>query len=108
MDAAARFDELVEALHDAPGVTPPEAAGRSGFGSTALKVRGRIFAMVVGGALVLKLPRARVEELCGDGRGAPFVNGKGQPMREWVVLTQDRGTRDLGREALAFVGAQAR
>ena len=107
MDAAALFHELTAAVREEPGVTVPDEAGRSGFGSTALKVDGRIFAMLVGGELVLKLPRDRVAALVDGGAGRPFANGKGQPMREWAVLTstQPDAAVALGREALAFVGA---
>jgi len=50
-DAATReaFDELVAEYADVSGVSPPEAHGSSGFGSSALKVDGRIFAMFVRG-----------------------------------------------------------
>ncbi len=105
MDAAALFAELVAALGDAPHVTVPGAPRTSGFGSTALTVDGRIFAMLVGGELVLKLPRDRVAELLSAGQGRPFANGKGQPMREWVVVTTASSPLavSLGREAVAFL-----
>ena len=105
MDAAALFEELADAVRHDPAVTVPAQRGSSGFGSTALKVEGRIFAMLVGGELVLKLPRDRVAALVASEGGRPFANGKGQPMREWVVLAgQQRDTAvPLGREALAFV-----
>jgi hypothetical protein len=77
-----------------------------GFGSSGqLKVQGRIFAMLVRGALVLKLPRARVDELVESGEGAHFDAGKGKPMREWFVLspTSTRRWLPLAEEALDFV-----
>ena len=105
MDADALFDEAKAAVREEPHVTAPAEPGTSGFGSTALKVDGRIFAMLVGGELVLKLPRDRVDELVGSGEGRPFRNGKGQPMREWAALTttQPDTAVALAREALAFV-----
>ena len=106
MDTRDRFGALVEVLGSRPGVLPPEES-RSGraFGSTALTVEGRIFAMAVGGALVLKLPKERVDALVAGGAGEPFVGGNGRPMREWVALAQGPGTEDveLAEEALAFV-----
>jgi hypothetical protein len=100
-----RFAALVEALATRPGVGPPGAGARRGFGSAALTVDGSIFAMVVGGALVLKLPRHRVEGLVTAGTGLPFTAANGTPMREWVAL--DHGTPEsdlaLAEEALAFV-----
>jgi hypothetical protein len=85
-------------------VTPPGSAGR--FGSRALKVRGSIFAMVVGGHLVVKRPATGFAELIADGRRGPFDAGKGRPMKEWLtVLVDDPSTwRGLAEEALEFVG----
>ena len=106
VDARSRFDALVEALGSRPGVRPPdEGRGSRAFGSTALTVEGRIFAMAVGGDLVLKLPEDRVAALVAGGAGEPFVGGNGRPMREWVALADGPGTRDaeLAEEALAFV-----
>ena len=105
MDAAALFEQVVAEVQEDPRVALPAAPGASGFGSTALTVDGRIFAMLVGGELVLKLPGERVAALIAGGEGQPFRNGKGQPMREWVVVPAgepDSAVR-LGREALAFV-----
>jgi hypothetical protein len=105
MDPAERFAVLVEALSTRPGVGPPSSSGRRGFGSTALTVDGSIFAMVVGGGLVLKLPRHRVEGLVTAGTGLPFTAANGSPMREWVAL--DHGTPEsdlaLAEEAMEFV-----
>ena len=47
MQPGQRFTELVDAFADAPGVSPPGRDGGRGFGSSALKVDGRIFAMLV-------------------------------------------------------------
>ncbi len=81
-----------------------EPGGR-GFGSNALKINNRIFAMLAGGRLVVKLPRARVAELIETGHGEPFDSGKGTPMKEWITLTGDEAQcRALVVEAQAFVG----
>ena len=104
MDAAALFTELCDEYRGVTGVTGPDG-GRGAFGSEALKVNGKIFAMVVGGRLVVKLPRARVLELTETGRGEPFDSGRGTPMKEWVALTTDEAeARALVTEAQAFVG----
>jgi hypothetical protein len=102
------FKAIVDALGDLPGVTPPQAPAASSrsFGSDALRVHGRIFAMVSGGRLVLKVPARRVAELIQAGDGYPFDAGKGRPMKEWVAIDADRGDRwlALATEALGFVG----
>ena len=104
MDAAARFAALVDAFAGTPGVQLPGEAGGRRFGADALKVDGSIFAMLVKGALVLKLPATRVAALVGDGDGTPFDSGRGAPMREWVAVTAPARDLALAREALEFVG----
>jgi hypothetical protein len=99
----ARFAKLVRAFADDPGVAV--GGGRRGFGSGTLQVRGRIFAMVSHGRLVLKLPRERVAGLIAAGAGGPFDAGKGKPLAEWLALgdADDVIWRDLAREAALFV-----
>ena len=101
-----RFAELVDELVGVPGVTPP--AGGSGFGRSAIKVNGKIFAMFVRGQLVLKLPGDRVDELIATGHGSSFDANKGKPMREWLALnaTSDLAWLPLAREALSFASGK--
>jgi hypothetical protein len=101
--AAQLFATLCEEFAGTSGVTVP-GSGRSGFGTSALKINNSIFAMLVGDRLVVKLPRTRVTELIESGAGEPFDAGKGKPMKEWVGLLGDEGTcRQLVAEALSFV-----
>ena len=103
VDHSELFEALCAEYAGVTGVSVPD--GGQGFGSRALKVNNRIFAMLVDGRLVVKLPRARVAELIETGRGQPFDGGKGTPMKEWVALTGDEAEcRALVVEAQAFVG----
>src|SRR6476659_1962544 len=56
--------------------------------SFGLKVNGKIFAMMVRGKLVVKLPKARVDGLVQSGAGAYFDPRRdGRLMKEWIVLS---------------------
>jgi hypothetical protein len=80
--------------------------GGKGFGSNALEVDGRIFAMLSShGELVLKLPATRVSELVREARGVHFTAGRKRPMREWLVVTSGSPTSavELAREACRYV-----
>jgi len=102
-----RYAAIVEVLRDDTGVTfgsPPE----TGFGASALKIDDRIFAMLVQGRFVLKLPRQRVDALVASGDGKRFESGQGRPMKEWVVIdpVSELEWLALAREARAFVASQ--
>ena len=99
-----RFEQLVDEFVGLNGVTPP-APGR-GFGSSALRYHGKIFAMHVRGELVVKLPKARVDALVADGAGVRFDANKGTPMKEWfrLVPASSLDWSALAREALEFAG----
>src|SRR3954454_12217581 len=100
MTVEERFERLVDELAGIEGVSPP-SPGR-GFGSSALKYRGKIFAMVVRGHLVVKLSKAQVAELVAAGAGRHFDANKGTPMKERVALGEpgDLSWSALAREAL--------
>jgi hypothetical protein len=97
-----RYEDVVDELVGIAGVTPPR--GGSGFGRSALRFQGRIFAMLVRGRLVVKLPAGRVGALVAAGDGVRFDANKGTPMREWLSLDPDSGQDwlELAREALDF------
>ena len=102
----ARFAAVVEALDTQPGLTYVRSASRL-FGSRALKVHDKIFAMVSSqGHFVVKLPKARVESLVASGAGERFEASQGRPMKEWLQLdpASDQEWLGLAREALEFVG----
>jgi hypothetical protein len=98
-----RFAAIVEAYMSA------QARGtRRSFGSNALKAEGKLFALFTHGTLVVKLPRARVDELVEDGVGKRFDPGHGRPTREWLELTRKtQPWLPLVEEAHGFVVDQA-
>jgi hypothetical protein len=106
MTPEARYEELATKMARSKGVT--QITEGKGFGSSGqLKVEGKIFAMLVRGSLVLKLPRSRVDELVKSGEGTHFDAGKGRPMREWFVLSpaSSKPWLALADEAKGFVEA---
>ena len=104
-EAVRRFGDVVDELVGSPGVTPPR--GGSGFGRSALRWENKIFAMLVRGRLVLKLPASRVDALVGGGDGVRFDANKGTPMKEWFSLDPESGLAwlPLAQEALDFARA---
>ncbi len=85
-EATRRFAAMVSALAGHDGVSLGTGT-KKGFGANALQVGGRIFALVSArDELVLKLPKARVEELVAGGAGHPFDPGHGRLMKEWLAL----------------------
>ena len=97
-----RFAPIVAALAGKDGVT---RESRQGFGSGALKVNGKIFAMMTPRAeFVVKIPKGRVDELVNQGVGERFEPGPGRVMNEWLAL--DRHPElwtGLAEEAYQFV-----
>ena len=79
--------------------------GGQGFGSRALRVDGRIFAMLDSrGRFVVKLPRPRADELLSRGQGSLFEPVPGRPMKQWVVVSGAKVSwLALAREAYEYV-----
>lgn len=101
-----RFATVVEELLSEPGVTPPSEG--NGFGSAALKIHDKIFAMLVRGELVVKLPKSRVDTLVASGDGERFDANRGRPMKEWLALepASQEEWLPLAREAMKFVASK--
>lgn len=96
------FEGVAEAFAGDPRVT---CGGGKGFGSGALKVNGKIFAMLSSkGEFVVKLPKHRVDELASNGQGERFDPGHGRLMKEWVIIPAgNAGWISLAQEACDFV-----
>jgi hypothetical protein len=81
----------------------------TGFGTNeGLRVSGKIFAMLVRGELVVKLPKDRVDALVETGAARRFDAGKGRPMKEWASVppSASRRWKGLVEEARVFVGGR--
>ncbi len=78
------------------------------FGSEGLKVADKVFAMLVKGRLVVKLPAPRVDELIDDGVGDRFDPGHGRLMKEWLAVGPEANVdwQALANEALRYVKAR--
>lgn len=102
-----RFATIVEVLLSNADVTPPQEG--KGFGSSGLKIHGKIFAMLVKGSLVVKLPKPRVDALVAAGEGERFDPRRdGRLMKEWITLepTSQEDWLSLAREAMVFVASK--
>jgi hypothetical protein len=95
------FEAIATRVMKVAGVT----AGTM-FGARALKIQDKVFAMLVKGDLVVKLPRERVEQMVSSSSGRRFDPGHGRLMREWVAipLGLKASWPRLVREAKDFVG----
>lgn len=101
MTAEESFAAIIDRLLREPGVEQG-----TGFGSNpGLRAGGKIFAMLVRGELVVKLPADRCDDLVAADAARPFERGQGRPLREWVSVGEDVqfDWLHLAREALAFV-----
>jgi hypothetical protein len=82
------FALVVDAFANDRQVSPPGTG--KGFGSGALKVNGKIFAMMSSkGQFVVKLSEERVDALIVAGSGTRFNPGRGRLMKEWLVVSAD-------------------
>lgn len=106
-EPAAEADPRLAAIAKAYASDKTVTMGKM-FSSVGLNVNGKIFAMVVRGHLVVKLPKARVDEVVNAGEGQRFEPGPGRVMKEWLTFTGDESRwKGLAREAYEFVGGAA-
>lgn len=94
------FETVAAAL-----LSESDVDGGTGFGTNSgLRSGGRIFAMLVGGDLVVKLPADRCGEMVAAGTAQVFEVGQ-RSMREWVRIADVDETRwrQLAQEARGYV-----
>ncbi len=110
MSGAASVDAMFERVAERLLAEHAELERGRMFGSVGLKSGGKVFAMVVKGDLVVKLPAKRVNELLESGAGRRFDPGHGRVMKEWVALRppDECSCEAYMREARTFVAGQTR
>ncbi|MFI5235366.1 MAG: TfoX/Sxy family protein [Gemmatimonadales bacterium] len=89
------------ALLSLPGVTPKRL-----FGAQAFFFGQRMFAFLVDGAVVLKLPAAERRLALEGGHGRPFLVGANVPFGRWLEVLLDDPVRALHLARVAHVAAQ--
>jgi len=97
------FASVVNAFVEDKQVTRDEGKG---FGSSALKVSGKIFAMMTSqDKFVVKLPKERVDELVRANLGENFASRPGRLMKEWLIVfpSNNHLWTELAREAHHYV-----
>jgi hypothetical protein len=83
---------------------PQVQCGRMFSSNSVLNVKGKIFAMLSKGNLVVKLPKPRVDAMVSSGEGKHFDPGHGRLMKEWIVVNPGKlDWIELAREAHRFV-----
>lgn len=99
---------MVKAFARDKDVTPPK--GGTGFGASAFKAGGKIFAMQSSkGKFVVKLPKERVDALVAARKGSYFDPGHGRLMKEWLEMESGQAHWvSLAREAREFVKTAAK
>jgi len=104
VNAAGKTDRAFAAVAAAFTRRKGVTTGRM-FGSDGLKVDGKVFAMVVKGRLVVKLPAERVEALVASSEADYFDPGHGRRMKEWAAIPPATSAAWLNyaEAALAFV-----
>lgn len=99
--ARVRLERLAQPLLERPGVS----WGRM-FSTEGLGIRGKIFAVVPNaGALMVKVPEARADQLVADGAARRMVMRE-RELREWVVMPDaapDSAWSALLKEACAYL-----
>jgi TfoX/Sxy family transcriptional regulator of competence genes len=82
----------------------PHVTSGAMMASPGLKVGGKIFAMLTRDRFVVKLPKARVDELIAQSSGTRFDPGHGRLMKEWIVVNlPPRMWLALAEEAYRYV-----
>lgn len=105
--AEGALDPLLQSIGRAFAEDQEVSVGRV-LSANGLMVKGKLFAAISKGRLLVKLPKDEVAKLIAEKRAAPFSSGGGRVMKEWATIgVEDQRTwLDIARRARAFVGDQ--
>jgi hypothetical protein len=93
VSAAERYQDLCDEMLTLPGASIGRALSNEG-----LMVNGKLFAFLLRGKLIVKLPVERVAEVIAAGTGAAALMGS-RTMKQWVEVTADVDWPQLARES---------
>lgn len=102
MDAAEHWDDVASSWLARPGFGPKKMLTATGITGP----NGKVFAALLRGRLMLKLPAERVDELETSLDGERLRAKGKSPMREWITIGAEHHERwpELVDEAHRFVG----
>lgn len=102
--AEGAVDPLLQPIRQAFAKDAEVTVGRV-LSANGLMVKGKLFAAISKGRLLVKLPKAEVAALIAEKRGAPFTSGGGRVMKEWATIGVENRDRwlDIARRARHFV-----
>lgn len=100
-------DPLLQPIQQAFAEDGEVRVGRA-LSTNGLMVKGKLFAAISKGRLLIKLPKDEIAKLIAEKRGAPFSIGS-RIMKEWATIgVKDQHTWfDIARQAREFVGEQS-
>jgi TfoX/Sxy family transcriptional regulator of competence genes len=107
--AEGALDPLLQPIRRAFAEDEEVSVGRV-LSANGLMVKGKLFAAISKGRLLVKLPREDVAALIADKGGAPFTTGGGRVMKEWATIGVDRRESwlEIARRARQFVAWETR
>lgn len=86
-------------------VAPPYHLERETiFGFACLRIKGKVFAKLHDGHLVMKLPADRIKALVGSGQVSEYEL-RGRATKEWCVISTKKDIVTLAEEARVFAGS---
>jgi TfoX/Sxy family transcriptional regulator of competence genes len=93
--AQERFDELVAAYLERPGVSLGQV-----FHNNVLLVNNQVFAMTVRGELVVKVSLDDAQAMIARGQAVAFEPRHDRPMKQWISIEPPDDRRGLRWEKL--------